>query len=173
MKLWSNELKQKNERQAAEESYSEGTDEPLKTFLKLWTKKLRTADKAETRLSSSAVTRGRKKRSEVEWIRCCSPSCGKWRAVVRTVDPVHMLNRLSKGSKWGSKGMKWYCSMNSWDETQASCASPQEQLYDCRWNIGGGGGGINGTSKSVVENVQQSGPPSVLSGAVIVRPTVR
>ena len=30
--------------------------------------------------------------------------------------------------------------MNSWDETQASCASPQEQLFDCRWNLGGGGG---------------------------------
>lgn len=96
---------------------------------------------------------------------------------MRTVDPVHMLNRLSKGSKWGSKGMKWYCSMNSWDETQASCASPQEQLYDCRWNIGGGGGGgglnSSSSSKAVVESCQQPGPVTVLSGPVIVRPTIR
>jgi hypothetical protein len=120
-----------------EESYSEGTDEPLKSFLKLWTKKLKTADKAETRMSSSAVTRGRKRRTDVEWIRCCIPSCGKWRAVVRSIDTQQMLARLCKGGKWGSKGLKWYCSMNSWDETQASCASPQEQLYDCRWNVGG------------------------------------
>lgn len=146
--------------QAPEESYNEGTDEPLKSFLKLWTKKLKTAEKAETRLSSSAVTRGRKKRSDVEWIRCCSPSCGKWRAIVRTVDPQHMLNRLSKGSKWGSKGNKWYCSMNSWDETQASCASPQEQLYDCRWNVGGGGGGIGGTKNLMGDNNQPAGSNS-------------
>lgn len=111
-------------------------------------------------MSLSAVTRGRKRRSEVEWIRCCSPSCGKWRAIVRTVDPMHMLTRLSKGSMWGSKGMKWYCSMNSWDETQASCASPQEQLYDCRWNIGGGGGSI-ANSKIPIESDQSSGPASI------------
>jgi hypothetical protein len=48
-----------------------------------------------------------------------------------------MLRRLSKGDRWGSKGLKWYCAMNSWDETQASCASPQEQLFDCKWNLGG------------------------------------
>jgi hypothetical protein len=88
-----------------------GTDEPLKSFLKLWTKKLKTADKAETRMSSSAVTRGRKRRTDVEWIRCCIPSCGKWRAVVRTIDTQQMLARLCKGGKWGSKGLKWYCHM--------------------------------------------------------------
>ena len=120
-----------------ERRLNEGTDEPLKSFMKLWTKKLKTADKAETRLSSTAVTRGRKRRSEVEWIRCCSASCGKWRAVIRSIDTHQMLNRLSKRSRWGAVGVTWYCSMNSWDETQASCASPQELLFDCKWNIGG------------------------------------
>ena len=78
--------------------------------------------------------------------------------MVRSVDPTHMLNRLSKGRRWGSKSVKWYCSMNSWDETQASCASPQEQLYDCKWNIGGGvggggGGGGGGNSSSSVGKI--------------------
>ena len=77
-----------------------------------------------------------------------------------------MLNRLSKGSKWGSKGNKWYCSMNSWDETQASCASPQEQLYDCRWNLGGGGGGIGGTKNWIGDNSHSSGINS--TGGIIL-----
>ena len=63
---------------------------------------------------------------------------------MRTIDTQQMLSRLSKRSRWGASGVMWYCSMNSWDETQASCASPQEQIYDCRWNIGGQGkGGVD------------------------------
>lgn len=69
---------------------------------------------------------------------------------MRTIDTQQMMSRLSKRNKWGSSGLTWYCSMNSWDETQASCASPQEQIFDCRWNLGGGGGlasnGKNGDS---------------------------
>ena len=56
--------------------------------------------------------------------------------------------------------------MNSWDETQASCASPQEQLFDCRWNVGGGGGGIGG-HKNWAENSEQTSSFSVGTVATI------
>ena len=139
---------ERNTCEAPEESYNEGVDEPLKSFVKLYAKKLKTADKAETRLSSAAMTRGRKRKAEVEWIRCCNPACGKWRAVVRTIETQHVLSRLSKGNRWGSKGTKWYCAMNSWDETQASCAAPQEPLYDCRWNLAASSSSSSSSSSS-------------------------
>jgi hypothetical protein len=93
----------------------------LKSFLRVWAKKFRTADRAETRMSAT-VTRGRKRRlGDVEWIRCCSPSCGKWRAVTRSIETQQLLARLHRGtSKWGARSQVWYCSMNNWDETQVA-----------------------------------------------------
>lgn len=29
----------------------------------------------------------------------------------------------------------WYCAMNAMDETVASCAAPQEPLWNCDWNL--------------------------------------
>ncbi len=125
---------------APEENYSrdeELLDQPLKGFLKLWVKKLKNADRAETRMSSAATTRGnagRKRKADAEWIRCSNPSCGKWRAISRGIDSIALLKKLNKNKRFGGEPL-WYCSMNSWDDTTASCAAPQEPLWDCRWNL--------------------------------------
>lgn len=127
---------------APEESYKQMEEEyhvQLKAFLKGWTKRLRNADRAEIRLPPSAVTRGRKRKLDSEWIQCCNPSCRKWRAVSRGVEIPAMLKRLNRRqehlSRGGGEGTNWYCSMNSWDDTKASCGSPQEPLWNCKWNL--------------------------------------
>lgn len=109
----------------------------MRTFLKVWAKKLRCADRAESKLPPSAVTRGRNKRSrnEIEWIKCSNPSCGKWRQCLSTLDTSALLRKMNN-NRWSNENSKWFCSMNSWDETVASCAAPQDPLYDCLWNIG-------------------------------------
>ena len=66
---------QHNNCEASEETYKQ-PDVPLKSFLKLWNKKLRYADKAESKLAPAAVTRGRKRKADTEWIKCCNPACG-------------------------------------------------------------------------------------------------
>lgn len=121
---------------APEESYDE-EQIPLRSFCKLWAKKLKNADRVETRLPPSAVTRGRKRKLDMDWIRCSNAACGKWRAIpVRGLDTIAMLKRLNTRGKWGAKSTVWYCSMNSWDETTASCAAPQESLIDAPWSLG-------------------------------------
>lgn len=124
----------RNNCDAPEEPYKQ-TDLPLKNFLKVWVKRLRSAERAESRMPPSSLTRGRKRKPDYEFIRCCSPSCGKLRAVLRTVDTSTMLKKLN-GGVWGKGNSEWYCSMNFWDETTASCAAPQEPIFDCMWNIG-------------------------------------
>jgi hypothetical protein len=76
---------------------------------------------------------------DVEWIQCSNVYCGKWRAIsVHGLEPNVMLRKLCKNPRggWNYKKTEWYCSMNSWDETKASCAAPQEDVWDCRWNLG-------------------------------------
>lgn len=127
----------RNSCDAPEESYKMPLEEqhvPLKAFLKVWTKKLKCADRAETRLSGNALTRNKKRKVDAEWIKCSSPTCGKWRAIPRSIEASAMLKRLNKGRFYGGDGV-WYCSMNSWDETTASCAAPQEPLWNCKWNL--------------------------------------
>eukprot|EP00428_Durinskia_dybowskii_P069097 CAMPEP_0170405264 /NCGR_PEP_ID=MMETSP0117_2-20130122/27084_1 /TAXON_ID=400756 /ORGANISM="Durinskia baltica, Strain CSIRO CS-38" /LENGTH=254 /DNA_ID=CAMNT_0010662359 /DNA_START=33 /DNA_END=794 /DNA_ORIENTATION=+ len=122
---------ERNNCEAPEESYKNAAEEqhvPLKNFLKVWAKKLKCADRAETRLSSAGQTRGKKRKVDSEWIKCSSPSCGKWRAVPRTIETATILKRLNKARHYGGDGV-WYCSMNSWDETTASCAAPQEPIW--------------------------------------------
>ena len=97
---------------------------------------MRNGDRAESRLPSAAVTRGRKRKSDVEWIRCCHPGCGKWRAVLRGADSSAIIKKLNN-NRWNTKTYNWYCSMNSWDDTNASCSAPQEPMYDCPWNLEG------------------------------------
>jgi hypothetical protein len=110
----------------------------LRAFTKLWVKRIKCADKAEMRVALSSVSiRGssnRKRRLEDEWLQCSNPSCGKWRSVAQGLDTKDILRKLNLG-KWGLKNAKWYCSMNNWDETTASCSAPQEPLYDCPWNL--------------------------------------
>mmetsp|Transcript_14150 Transcript_14150/g.31764 ORF Transcript_14150/g.31764 Transcript_14150/m.31764 type:complete len:269 (+) Transcript_14150:86-892(+) len=124
---------------APEEVYKLPEEEqhlPLKDFLKVWSKKLKCGDRAENRLSSAALTRGKKRKVDGEWVQCGNPSCGKWRAVPKAIEVAAMLRRLNKGKFYGGEG-KWFCSMNSWDETTASCSAPQEPLWNCRWNLHG------------------------------------
>ena len=129
---------------APEESYKQLEEEShvqLKNFLRSWVRRLKDGDRAESRLPSAAVTRGRKRKNENEWIQCCNPSCRKWRAVSRGIELPAMLKRMykRKDSFWaGDKGgdLQWFCSMNSWDDSTASCAAPQEPLWNCRWNLG-------------------------------------
>ena len=114
-------------------------DAELKDFFKVWSKRLKNTDKAEQRLPPSAITRGRKRRLDIEWIQCSKPSCGKWRAIsLRGLDTNTMLGKLSAPARggWRTRDIAWYCSMNSWDETKAACSAPQEPLWDCRWNLG-------------------------------------
>lgn len=89
---------ERNTCDVAEEVYSK--DYKLKSYLKLWLKKFKCAEKAESRLPISAVTRGRKRRAECDWIQCSNPSCGKWRSVLRGMDVPEMLKRLNKGNQW-------------------------------------------------------------------------
>jgi hypothetical protein len=120
---------------APEESYG-NTDEELRSFFRVWTKRLKHADRAESRMPPSAVTRGRKRKSDIEWIKCCNPSCGKWRSIsVRGLDYPAFFKKLNTKGQWKSKETTWYCSMNIWDETTASCAAPQEIIYDAPWNL--------------------------------------
>lgn len=55
-----------------------------------------------------------------EWIRCCNPSCGKWRALLKFMDANTVMENCKNG--------EWYCVLNTWDEKFASCAAPQENL---------------------------------------------
>jgi hypothetical protein len=110
----------------AEEPYEkeaaqvEDTDVQLRYFFRIWLKKLRCSDRAETKLAPSTLTRGRRRQLDAEWLRCCNPSCGKWRSTLRGMDASEVLKRLKKKS-WDQK-INWYCAMNTWDETVASCA---------------------------------------------------
>ncbi len=123
---------------APEENYNKEEEQQnvqLKAFLRLWVKKLKTNDRAESRLVPNSITRNNRKRKlEVEWIQCCNPACRKWRAITRNIDTNVLLPRLHKNQRFGGNGL-WFCTMNSWDDTTASCAAPQEPLWNCRWNL--------------------------------------
>lgn len=119
---------------ALEEQYVQDNAQ-LRSFTKIVAKRLKNHDKAEARLPPSAVTRGRKRNLDIEWVRCCNPACGKWRAIsLRGLDSSSMLKRLNRGSRW-TQNMEWFCAMNSWDESRASCVAPQEPLWDPVWNL--------------------------------------
>ena len=129
--------------EAEEEKYTDNAQ--LRAYSKIVVKRLKNVDRAEARLPPSAVTRGRKRSLDVEWIRCSNPNCGKWRAVgLRGLDTGVMLKRLNRSGRWpggggsgsgSGKRAEWYCTMNTWDESRASCVSPQEPIWDCPWNF--------------------------------------
>lgn len=122
---------------APEEDYSkeeEQLDMPLKAFLNLWVKRLKNADRGEARLGSPPVNRNKKRRTDCEWIQCSNPSCGKWRALTKGIESANLIKRLNKNKRFGGEG-EWFCSMNSWDDTTASCSAPQEPLWNTPWNL--------------------------------------
>jgi hypothetical protein len=86
---------------APEEAFRQ-EDRELKQFFKVWSKRLKNSDKAEQRLPPSAITRGRKRRLDIEWIQCTKPSCGKWRAIsLRGLDTSMMLRKLNRNPRGG------------------------------------------------------------------------
>lgn len=123
---------------APEEDYSkeeEQHDMQLKSFINLWVKRLKNADRGEARLGSTTINRNNKKRRiDCEWIQCSNPSCGKWRALTKGIESSNLIKRLNKNKRFGGE-REWFCSMNSWDDTTASCSAPQEPLWNTPWNL--------------------------------------
>jgi len=100
-------------------------DARTRKHLRVWVRRLQCNEQYESRLPT--LTRGKKRsvastsKEPLEWVRCCNPSCGKWRAILRIMDSkMNVIDRTSNG--------EWYCVMNTWDEKTASCAAPQENL---------------------------------------------
>mmetsp|Transcript_928 Transcript_928/g.1327 ORF Transcript_928/g.1327 Transcript_928/m.1327 type:complete len:442 (-) Transcript_928:219-1544(-) len=101
-------------------------DARTRKHLRVWVRRLESNENYEARMHPT-MTRGKKRsaaacsKEPYEWIRCCNPSCGKWRALLRCMDAKHhVIDRTVNG--------EWYCVMNTWDEKMASCAAPQENL---------------------------------------------
>lgn len=100
-------------------------DARTRKHLRVWVRRLQCNEQYESR--QPALTRGKKRaaasssKEPYEWVRCCNPSCGKWRALLRIMDAkTSVMDRTTDG--------EWYCVMNTWDEKVASCAAPQENL---------------------------------------------
>ena len=100
-------------------------DARTRKHLRVWVRRLQCQEAFEAR--QPTLTRGKKRaatssmKDPYEWVRCCNPSCGKWRAVLRFMDAKSTVcERTVDG--------EWYCVMNTWDEKMASCAAPQENL---------------------------------------------
>ena len=98
-------------------------DARVRKHLRVWVRRLQCNEAYEARLPT--LTRGKKRavastsKDPYEWVRCCNPSCGKWRAILRIMDAkTNVLDRTKQ----------FYCTMNTWDEKIASCAAPQENL---------------------------------------------
>jgi hypothetical protein len=100
-------------------------DARTRKHLRVWVRRLQCNEAYEAR--QPAMTRGKKRaaasssKDPYEWVRCCNPSCGKWRAILRIMDAKsNVMEKTADG--------EWYCVMNTWDEKTASCAAPQENL---------------------------------------------
>lgn len=62
---------------------------PTAIKIRVWLRRLRTGDKYETRNNLKPLYDKKAacaKSVPVDWIRCCSPLCGKWRACLRTMN---------------------------------------------------------------------------------------
>jgi hypothetical protein len=116
---------------APEEAYEtpataeSAADSRARKHFRVWVRRIQTNEQYESR--QPPLTRGKKRqlvsssKEPYEWVRCCNPSCGKWRAVLRIMSAKsHVMDRTVNG--------EWYCVMNTWDEKMASCAAPQENL---------------------------------------------
>lgn len=115
---------------APEEEYETPTtpesasDQRTRKHLRLWVRRLQCNEAYESRLPTQ--TRGKRRsaatsaKEPYEWVRCCNPSCGKWRALLRFMDAQTIIESCRNG--------EWYCVLNTWDEKAASCAAPQESL---------------------------------------------
>jgi CW-type Zinc Finger len=108
----------------APQTAESAADSRTRKHLRVWVRRLQVNEQYESR--QPTLTRGKKKsvtssKEPFEWVRCCNPSCGKWRACLRIMDAKqNVVDQTSDG--------EWYCVMNTWDEKTASCAAPQENL---------------------------------------------
>ncbi len=95
-----------------------------RVHLRVWARRLQCNDAYEAKLPT--MTRQKKKstsssaKEPYEWIRCCNPSCGKWRSILKFMDKQAIIDSCKNG--------EWFCVQNTWDEKMASCAAPQENL---------------------------------------------
>lgn len=95
---------------------------PTAIKIRVWLRRLRTGDRYESRNNLKPICDKKNagttniKTVPVDWIRCCSPLCGKWRACLRTMSAEDVKNAQ----------YPWFCWMGSWDETKATCSAPQE-----------------------------------------------
>lgn len=109
---------------AAPNTPESATDQRTRKHLRLWVRRLQCNEAYEARLPT--MTRGKRRNNATsakepyEWVRCCNPSCGKWRALLRSMDSSSVIEAARNG--------EWYCVLNTWDEKTASCAAPQENL---------------------------------------------
>jgi len=99
------------------------TDQRARKHFRLWVRRLQCNENYEARMPT--MTRGKRRnatsaKDPYEWVRCCNPSCGKWRAVLRSMEASSVIDAAKNG--------EWYCVLNTWDEKTASCAAPQESL---------------------------------------------
>jgi CW-type Zinc Finger len=116
---------------APEEEY-ESTPTPesaaetrARKHLRVWVRRLQCNEAYEAR--QPTLTRGKKRavtnsaKDPYEWVRCCNPSCGKWRALLRTMD-------ASSSVIERTNNREWYCVMNTWDEKTGELTSVLEFL---------------------------------------------
>ncbi|GMI45956.1 hypothetical protein TrCOL_g663 [Triparma columacea] len=92
-------------------------DARLRPHLGHVVRRLMCGDGAEQRGSSLNTRRSRKLAHELEWVQCSSSSCGKWRALPAFLNGGQLLKSCNN---------TFFCVLNYWDESLASCAAPQE-----------------------------------------------
>lgn len=100
-------------------------DAKLRPFLKHWVSRLRCLDRAEDRYKMRCQTKNTQPivpmpLGQVQWIQCANPGCGKWRSLPRFLNSVTVLQSCNN---------TWYCCLNYWDDSLASCRAPQESGY--------------------------------------------
>jgi len=110
---------------APEEEYDAATtpenaiDQRTRKHLRVWVRRLHCNESFENR--QTRVKRVNVSLKEpYEWIRCCNPSCGKWRMLLRSMEGSSVVEQC--------KNREFYCVMNTWDEKTASCGAAQENL---------------------------------------------
>ena len=87
-------------------------DARIRRHLRIWVRRLQSNEAYETRQPTQ--TRNKKRqisssKEPYEWVRCCNPSCGKWRAILRIMDAkTNVIDRMPN--------KEWYCSLINWDE---------------------------------------------------------
>jgi len=120
-----------------EETYAEKVElpDPLDQVKRqrvgLWVMRQKCRDRFEQKIKmarpadiETKASSGRNQK--FNWIRCCNPGCTRWRVLSNIVppNPSALLNPLVHTD------MEWFCWMNSWDNSLASCAAPEDVGFD-------------------------------------------